>query len=119
MNISVRKVVNTTLIGLLRGYRLVISPLFPPCCRYYPSCSAYALQAIRMHGPIPGGWLALKRLSKCHPWSPGGYDPVPPLAAKEPSAGEREGIPLARKEPSAGEREGTLLAVKSTGGRLS
>ena len=77
MNISVKTAFRTTLIGLVHGYRLLVSPLFPPCCRYYPSCSAYAVQAIRLHGPVQGGWLALKRLSKCHPWSPGGHDPVP------------------------------------------
>ena len=107
MNISVKMVVKATLVGLLRGYRLVISPLFPPCCRYYPTCSAYALQAIRMHGPVRGGWLALKRLSKCHPWGPGGYDPVPPR-----TGGSLPG-------PPPGEREGAPLAIRSTGGRLS
>ena len=64
-------------MGMVHAYRLVISPLFPPCCRYYPSCSAYAVQAIRQHGPLAGGWLALKRIGRCHPWAPGGHDPVP------------------------------------------
>ena len=77
MNGSIGTLARKVLIGLLRVYRLVISPLFPPCCRYYPSCSAYALQAIRRHGPIRGGWLALKRVARCHPWAPGGHDPVP------------------------------------------
>ena len=81
MNISVNTAVKQALIGMLRVYRLVISPLFPPCCRYYPSCSAYAVQAIRRHGPILGGWLALKRIGRCHPWAPGGHDPVPARAS--------------------------------------
>ena len=66
----------------VRFYRLAISPLLPPSCRFSPSCSAYALEALDVHGPIKGLWLALKRLSRCHPitWLGGssGYDPVPP-----------------------------------------
>ena len=85
MNISDNTAAKQALIGMLRVYRLVISPLFPPCCRYYPSCSAYAVQAIRLYGPILGGWLALKRIGRCHPWAPGGHDPVP-ARANGPSA---------------------------------
>ena len=84
--VNVNTALKKALIGLVRGYRIVISPLFPPCCRYYPSCSAYALQAIRVHGPIPGGWLALKRIARCHPWAPGGHDPVPERADGSPAA---------------------------------
>ena len=62
---------------LVRVYRYAISPLFPPSCRYHPTCSAYALEAIETHGAIRGGWLALKRVGRCHPWREGGYDPVP------------------------------------------
>jgi len=65
------------LIGFLKAYRLVISPLYGNVCRYYPSCSAYALRAVEVHGAVKGGWLAGRRLLRCHPWSPGGYDPVP------------------------------------------
>lgn len=65
------------LIGFLKVYRLVISPLYGNVCRYYPSCSAYALGAIQHHGAAKGSWLALRRLLRCHPWAPGGYDPVP------------------------------------------
>jgi putative membrane protein insertion efficiency factor len=65
------------LIGLLKLYRLVISPLYGNVCRYYPSCSAYALRAVEVHGALKGSWLAGRRLLRCHPWAPGGYDPVP------------------------------------------
>ena len=65
------------LIALLRVYRWTISPLLGPCCRFHPSCSCYAEEAVRRHGPLRGGWLSLRRLLRCHPWHPGGYDPVP------------------------------------------
>lgn len=65
------------LIGLLKAYRLVISPLYGNVCRYYPSCSAYALRAVQVHGAVRGSWLAARRVGRCHPWAAGGYDPVP------------------------------------------
>ena len=65
------------LIGLLKAYRAVISPLYGQVCRYHPSCSAYALEAVTEHGALRGSWLALRRLLRCHPWAAGGYDPVP------------------------------------------
>jgi len=65
----------------IRCYRSLISPLLGPHCRFHPSCSAYALEALERHGPLRGGWLALGRLVRCGPWTPGGHDPVPP--AKE------------------------------------
>lgn len=66
------------LILLIRGYRVLISPLLPPACRFYPTCSVYALEAIERFGVWRGGILAIRRVSRCHPWHPGGYDPVPP-----------------------------------------
>ncbi|MDI3327747.1 MAG: membrane protein insertion efficiency factor YidD [Alicyclobacillaceae bacterium] len=66
------------LVWLLRGYQRFISPAKPPSCRFYPSCSEYAVQAITVHGAWRGSWLAVRRLLKCGPWHPGGYDPVPP-----------------------------------------
>jgi putative membrane protein insertion efficiency factor len=61
----------------LRAYRRVISPLYGDVCRYYPSCSAYALEAVDRHGAIRGSWLAVRRVCRCHPWAAGGVDPVP------------------------------------------
>lgn len=71
----------------IRVYRKFISPLKPATCRFYPTCSAYALEAIEVHGPLKGAWLAARRIARCHPFHPGGLDPVPP--AKEPSSGEK------------------------------
>jgi uncharacterized protein len=65
------------LIVLIKGYRSMISPLFPPTCRFQPTCSQYAMEAIARFGAIRGSWLAMKRILRCHPFHPGGYDPVP------------------------------------------
>ena len=62
---------------LIRGYQLAISPLLGPRCRFYPSCSQYAIEAIETHGAVRGTWLTIKRISRCHPWHEGGFDPVP------------------------------------------
>ncbi|MBM4148317.1 MAG: membrane protein insertion efficiency factor YidD [Lentisphaerae bacterium] len=64
-------------IWLIRTYRLVVSPLVGPCCRFYPSCSTYAIEAVRRHGAARGMLLSLRRILKCHPLHPGGFDPVP------------------------------------------
>lgn len=61
----------------IRFYQIFISPLKPPTCRFYPTCSEYAIEAIQKKGPVKGTWLAIKRIAKCHPFHPGGYDPVP------------------------------------------
>lgn len=63
--------------GIIRAYQIGISPLLPPSCRFQPTCSNYALQALEKYGPIKGGWLTVKRIARCHPWNPGGFDPVP------------------------------------------
>ncbi|AIQ59795.1 membrane protein insertion efficiency factor YidD [Paenibacillus borealis] len=71
----------------IRVYRRFISPLKPATCRFYPTCSAYALEAIEVHGPLKGSWLAARRIARCHPFHPGGLDPVPPR--KEQSPGDK------------------------------
>ncbi|WP_190819819.1 membrane protein insertion efficiency factor YidD [Saccharopolyspora pogona] len=79
------------LLGPVHVYRKVISPLLPPSCRFYPSCSTYAVEALTVHGLFRGGWLTLRRLLRCGPWHPGGLDPVPPprerSAAGDPVGG--------------------------------
>jgi putative membrane protein insertion efficiency factor len=72
--------VATGLVFAVGIYRKWVSPLLPPSCRFYPSCSAYAVEALTVHGALRGSWLALVRLLKCGPWHPGGEDPVPPRA---------------------------------------
>ena len=69
-------------IGLIKVYRRFISPLFPPSCRFQPTCSQYAMEAIDRFGVLGGSWLAIKRILRCHPFHPGGYDPVPPCHHK-------------------------------------
>ena len=67
----------TLLLSLLRGYQYAIRPLLGPNCRFYPSCSDYAREAIERHGTLKGTWLVLRRVGRCHPYHPGGFDPVP------------------------------------------
>ena len=69
--------IRAALVALVRAYQLLVSPLLPPSCRFHPSCSAYAAEALRRHGAARGGWLAVKRLARCHPFCEGGIDPVP------------------------------------------
>ena len=72
------------MILLIRGYQLLVSPVITAlsggggCCRFHPTCSEYAIQALRKHGVLRGGWLAIRRISRCHPWGGSGFDPVPP-----------------------------------------
>jgi uncharacterized protein len=73
----------TFLIWLIRGYRNFISPLFPPTCRFQPTCSQYAIEAIDRFGAFEGFWLTTKRILRCHPFHPGGYDPVPSCCDKK------------------------------------
>ena len=74
----VSRFVAQVLVLPIRAYQLVISPLLGPRCRFYPSCSAYAVEAITTRGSVVGLWLTARRLLRCHPWNPGGLDPVPP-----------------------------------------
>ncbi|WP_415903262.1 membrane protein insertion efficiency factor YidD [Neptuniibacter sp. QD29_5] len=72
-----KRCLSSLLIGLVNIYRYLISPVIGPRCRFHPTCSSYMIEAIKLHGPFKGVWLGLKRLSKCHPYNDGGYDPVP------------------------------------------
>ena len=72
------------LIWLVRAYQLLVSPLLGPSCKYYPSCSAYAVTALGRYGPLKGTWLAARRLLRCHPWSHGGVDHVPERESRLP-----------------------------------
>jgi uncharacterized protein len=72
-----KKIFSFLFLGLVRFYQYTISPLTPASCRYTPTCSQYAIEAIQKYGPFKGGWLAMKRIARCHPWGGHGYDPVP------------------------------------------
>jgi uncharacterized protein len=74
---TIDRLLSLPLLFLIKIYRKIISPLKPPTCRFYPTCSAYALEAISRYGPIKGSILAVKRVLRCHPLNPGGFDPVP------------------------------------------
>ncbi|MBW2621926.1 MAG: membrane protein insertion efficiency factor YidD [Deltaproteobacteria bacterium] len=71
------RVCKQTIFLLIKAYQYLISPLFPQSCRFYPTCSSYAYEAVEKHGPATGLYLSLRRILKCHPFHPGGYDPVP------------------------------------------
>ncbi len=73
----IRRAIIFLLVLPIRFYQLCISPMLPAACRYQPTCSQYAIEAIRRHGPFKGLWLALRRIARCHPWGGSGYDPVP------------------------------------------
>lgn len=73
----IKKFLTKLLVYLVRFYQLVISPLYAPTCRFTPTCSSYAIEALKKHGPIKGLWLAIKRIASCHPWGKEGHDPVP------------------------------------------
>ena len=94
----VSQVVVFVLVTLVRAYQLLVSPMLGPTCRFYPSCSAYAVEALRSHGPLRGSWLTIRRLGRCHPWNPGGVDLVPP----------REG----RRSPETGDGRPTQTSVR-------
>jgi uncharacterized protein len=81
-----RRAPQLVLVALLRIYQTVVSPLTGPTCRYYPSCSSYALQAVQRHGAVRGTWLAARRLGRCHPWAAGGVDDVPRVRTSDSTA---------------------------------
>jgi len=77
MSATVNRRLAAPLVALVRLYQRFLSPMRPPTCRFYPSCSTYAVTALERFGPLKGGWLAARRLGRCHPWTPGGVDQVP------------------------------------------
>lgn len=79
------------LVIFVRAYQLGISPLLGPRCRFYPSCSHYAIESLRTHGPVKGSWLTIKRIGRCHPWHPGGHDPVPSVVGSKVQDTHHEG----------------------------
>ena len=84
-----RALPSALLAGLLTVYRAVVSPLYGPVCRFFPSCSAYGLEAVHVHGAVKGSWLAARRIGRCHPWNDGGVDPVPPGHRRWPATRSR------------------------------
>ena len=79
------KPVEAVLRILIRGYQWILSPVLQPSCRFHPSCSQYALEAVTEWGALRGGWLAVRRIARCHPWGGAGFDPVPDNAGRVPS----------------------------------
>ena len=92
-------------MGLIRGYQALISPILGPSCRFTPTCSMYALTSVERFGVIRGGWLAAKRIGRCHPWNPGGYDPVPDSLQTSATKTTRPG--------AAGTPEGGPMKIRS------
>jgi len=74
---GIKKLISLLFLGFIKFYQYAISPLFPPSCRYTPTCSTYSIEAIKKHGPFTGGWMAIKRILSCNPWGGHGHDPVP------------------------------------------
>jgi uncharacterized protein len=74
---AARSLVSRVMVLLVRGYQVSVSPFLPAACRYHPTCSAYAIEALERYGAVRGGWLAARRIARCHPFRAGGYDPVP------------------------------------------
>ena len=102
------------LLGALRFYQRAISPAFPPRCRFVPTCSAYAVEAVERHGAARGSWLAVKRLAKCAPWHPGGVDLVP----ERPPRDVDEQPPAARGTAGAGRSSSTAAPCSPLEGPL-
>jgi uncharacterized protein len=87
-----KRLFSLMLIAPVRLYQILISPLFPPSCRFYPTCSTYTIEALQKHGPFRGTWLGLRRIFRCHPWHPGGYDPGPIRFISETTIMDRQTV---------------------------
>lgn len=90
------------LVAVVRAYQIVVSPFLGQTCRYYPSCSAYAVTALETHGALRGTWLAVRRLGRCHPWAPGGVDHVPPAPSRRGRTGRSAGPSPDHRTAAAG-----------------
>lgn len=77
MKRAIDRVLESLIVAAVRAYQVLISIWLPPTCRFYPTCSRYMIQAVERFGPLRGTWMGIKRLARCHPWNPGGYDPLP------------------------------------------
>lgn len=75
---DVSRSLSSLIAGAIRVYQVTLSPYYPARCRFLPSCSDYAIEAVRTHGPLAGSWMGIRRICRCHPWNPGGLDEVPP-----------------------------------------
>ncbi|KAA0875042.1 membrane protein insertion efficiency factor YidD [Nitrincola tapanii] len=95
-----RRALSFCLIALVRFYQYVISPVLPPSCRYYPTCSSYMIEAIQVHGALKGGYLGIRRLLRCHPWHEGGVDLVPPKSCGCASVQTQAGVPACSNQTS-------------------
>jgi putative membrane protein insertion efficiency factor len=102
------------MIGLVKGYQLVLSPLLGPRCRFWPSCSHYAEEAIRVHGPWRGGWLAARRILRCHPGCEGGIDPVPGGASEQLCRADEELDEAFRVRPESRGRQEAAESDRSS-----
>ena len=106
------KLFSLLFLSLIRGYQLLISPLFAGHCRHYPTCSQYAIIAIRDHGALEGLWLTTKRLLRCHPWGSSGFDPVPPACTKMQKKHHISGKCIAPRHSQRYIRPSTILPIR-------
>ncbi len=109
-----RRLAVAPLVLLIRIYQVLISPLIGPRCRFLPTCSDYALEALQRHGPVRGGWLALRRIGRCHPWGDSGYDPVPPVAGGADTLEDGQAVRCACHVPPAESGADSKSAKRNT-----
>lgn len=100
---------------LVRGYRTAVSPLLPPRCRFAPTCSQYALEALEVHGALRGTWLAVRRVARCHPFHPGGHDPVPPSRRSGGTAAPADARPVGEDGPVSDDGSSAVRAGRAPG----
>lgn len=100
MNDMLATLLRALLIGLFRLWQIVFRPILGSNCRFHPSCSDYAVEAVQEYGAVRGGWLALRRILRCNPWHPGGYDPVPPHNCGDHDHDHDHGLPPGSARPS-------------------